>query len=248
MRVWSRTASMSERQAEVAGAAQEAFAGTDDEGQGFGGEGVVAQAGAVELVEDELLRRFREPGAAAGRVGDAGADFLVDGQGEGLEQRRLADEDQVVGAGEVLAEQAQFAQAIGGHEVGVVNDGDEHFAGAVDAEGFLDQQAFAAMVVALKLDLEGLAEDAQGVVIGVQGAVDNRGDHAFGVVVQEGLFEHAFAGAGFAQDQAEAALLGVDSEDVEDFLLVGQQREGFGSKGLRWRPKWERIINFGVWI
>ena len=140
---------------------------------------------------------------------------------------RLADEHQVVGAGKVLAEQAQFAQAVGGHEVGVVNDGDEHFAGAVDAEGFLDQQAFAVMVAALELDLEGFAEDAQGVVVGVQGAVDDRGDHAFGVVVEEGLFEDAFAGAGFAQDQAQAALLGVDAEDVEDFLLVRQQRERF---------------------
>ena len=52
-------------QAEVAGAAQEAFAGADDQGQGFRGEGVVAQAGAVELVEDELLRWFRGSGAAA---------------------------------------------------------------------------------------------------------------------------------------------------------------------------------------
>ena len=139
---------------------------------------------------------------------------------QGLQQGRLADEHQVVGAREVLAEQAQFAQAVGGHEVGVVNDGDEHFAGAMDAEGLLDQQAFAVMVAALELDLERLAEDAQGVVVGVQGAVDDRGDHAFGVVVEQRLFEDAFAGAGFAEHQAEAALLGVDAEDVEDFLLV----------------------------
>ena len=32
---------------------------------------------------------------------------------------------------------------------------------------------------------------------------------------------------GFTQHQTQAALLGVDAEDVEDFLLVGQQREGF---------------------
>ena len=151
---------------------------------------------------------------------------------QGLEQGRLADEHEVVGAGKVLAEQAQFAQAVGGHEVGVVNDGHEHFAGAVDAEGFLDQQAFAVMVAALELDLEGLAEDAQGVVVGVQGAVDDGGDHAFGVVVEQRLFEDAFAGAGFAQHQAQAALLGVDAEDVEDFLLVRQQREGLGVEGI----------------
>ena len=59
------------------------------------------------------------------RVSDAGADFLVDGQGQRLEQRGLADEHQVVGVGEVFAEQAQFAQALGGHQVGVINDGDQ---------------------------------------------------------------------------------------------------------------------------
>ena len=37
-------------QAEIAGAAQQAFTGTDDQGQGFGREGVVAQAGAIQLV------------------------------------------------------------------------------------------------------------------------------------------------------------------------------------------------------
>ena len=51
-------------QAEIAGAAQQALAGADDEGQGFLGEGVVAQAGAVELVEDELLRWPRGSGGA----------------------------------------------------------------------------------------------------------------------------------------------------------------------------------------
>ena len=45
-------------EAQVAGAAQEALAGADDQGQGFRGEGVVAQAGAVELVEDEALDGF----------------------------------------------------------------------------------------------------------------------------------------------------------------------------------------------
>ena len=165
---------------------------------------------------------------------------------------RLADQDQVVGAREVLAEQAQFAQAIGGHEMGVVNDGHEHFAGAMDAEGLLDQQAFAVVVVALELDLEGFAEDAQGVVIGVKRAVDHRGDHAFGVVVQERLFQDAFAGAGFAQHQAEAALLGVDAEDVEDFLLVGQQRDGFGVEGIALQAKMGadhrkfQILDWGV--
>ncbi len=69
-------------------------------------------------------------------------------------------------------------------------------------------------------------------MIGVQGAVDDGRDHAFGVVGQERLFEDAFAGAGFAEHQAQTALLGMDAEDVEDFLLVWQQREGLRVEGI----------------
>jgi hypothetical protein len=79
--------------------------------------------------------------------------------------------------------------------VGVVNDGHEHFAGAMDAEGLLHQQAFAVMVAACKLDLKGFAEDAQRVVVSVQRAIDHGRDHAFWIVRQERLFEDAFAGA-----------------------------------------------------
>ena len=42
-------------EAEVAGATQEAFAATDDEREGVGAEGVVAEAAAIELVENELF-------------------------------------------------------------------------------------------------------------------------------------------------------------------------------------------------
>ena len=52
-------------QAQVAGAAQETFAGTNDERQGFRGEGVVTQAGAIQLIQDKLLYRFRGPGGRA---------------------------------------------------------------------------------------------------------------------------------------------------------------------------------------
>ena len=38
----------------------------------------------------------------------------------------------------------------------------------MDAEGLLDQESFAMVVTALELDLEGFAEDAQGVVISVK--------------------------------------------------------------------------------
>jgi hypothetical protein len=50
--------------------------------------------------------------------------------------------------------------------------------------------------------------------------------------LEQRVFEHALAGARFAQHQAEAALLGVDAEDVEAFLLVRQEREGFSVEGM----------------
>ena len=57
-------------------------------------------------------------------------------------------------AGKVLADQAQFAQTVGGHEMGVVNDRDQHLPGAMDAEGFLEEETFAAVIAPLGLDLE----------------------------------------------------------------------------------------------
>lgn len=39
---------------------------------------------------------------------------------------------------------------------------------------------------------------------------------------QEGVFQHAFVSAGFSEDDAKAAPLGVDSEDIKDVLLVGR--------------------------
>jgi hypothetical protein len=48
-------------EAQVAGATQEPFAGADDQREGLGGERVVPQAGAVELVEDKLLDGFGTP-------------------------------------------------------------------------------------------------------------------------------------------------------------------------------------------
>ena len=82
-----------------------------------------------------------------------------------------------------------------------------------------------------------LTEDAHGIVVSVQGAIDDRGDPAFGVMVQEGLLQDALARARFAQHQAEAALLGVDSEDVEDLLLASQQRERFAVEGIALETK-----------
>jgi hypothetical protein len=54
---------------------------------------------------------------------------------------------------------------------------------------------------------------------------------------QERLFQNAFAGARFAEHQTQTALLGMDAEDVEDFLLVGQQRDGFRVEGIALETK-----------
>jgi hypothetical protein len=40
----------------------------------------VAQTGAVQLAQDELLDDFRTQARQHHRIGDAGADFLVDDQ------------------------------------------------------------------------------------------------------------------------------------------------------------------------
>jgi len=82
--------------------------------------------------------RLKENALDLFEFNDAGADFLVDGQGEGLEERRLSDEDQVMGRREIFAEQTEFAKRLGGHEMGIINDGDEHLAGAMDFKGFLN--------------------------------------------------------------------------------------------------------------
>ncbi len=149
----------------------------------------------------------------------------------------MSDENEVVRMRKVFAKQAEFAQAIRGHEVGVVDNGDEHFAGAMDFEGLLDEQPFAAMIMAFELDLESLAKDAQGVVVSVKGPVDYGSDHAFGILIDQRLLEDAFACARLAQKQTEAALLGVNAEDVEDFLLMREQRDGLGVERISLEAK-----------
>ena len=58
--------------AEVARAAQEPVTGAHDESESIGGKRVVAESGAVELVEDECLDGFRSKARQEGGVGDAG--------------------------------------------------------------------------------------------------------------------------------------------------------------------------------
>lgn len=66
------------------------------------------------------------------------------------------------------------------------------------------RRLFAAEVGTVALELEGLAQDAQGAVVGVQGAIDDGGDDALGVVLAEGLFDDGLAGFRLADDDAQA--------------------------------------------
>ena len=125
--------------------------------------------------------------------------------------------------GEVFEEEAEFAKGFDGEEVGVVDDWNELFAFEVEGAGFGDETAFAFVVAAVGFEFEGLAKEAQDVVPAVEGAVDDGGEPLFGVVVHEVVFEDAFAGAGFADDEAEAALVGVNFEDFHVALLVREE-------------------------
>ncbi len=56
-------------------------------------------------------------------------------------------------------------------------------------------------------------------------------------MIDQGLFEDRLAGAGFAQHQAQAALLGVDAQDVQDLLLLFQERKVLGVERIALETK-----------
>ena len=67
--------------------------------------------------------------------------------------------------------------------MGVVEDGGQRLAGVVEAESLLDKAAFALERGTGELDAKGIAEDFDGVGIGVQGS-PNGGDEV--LVIGEG--------------------------------------------------------------
>jgi hypothetical protein len=130
----------------------------------------VSEGDLVEFGEDEGMQIIGGELFDQNGVGDAALDVVVDAERELGEKLRLRNQDQVVVFGKILEEQAQPAQRVDAHEVGVVDDGHEHFAGVVDALSLLEA-AFAAKIPAFGVDLERLAQDAQGGMVGVQGLV-----------------------------------------------------------------------------
>ena len=113
---------------DVTGAPEESIGRPHDEGEGVLAEDVASEAGLVELVEDEGVHVFGGQALEDHRVGHARADLLVDDHAERVQEQGLAEQHEVVRAREVLQEQSQLAQALGGHEVRVVDD--RHLCGA----------------------------------------------------------------------------------------------------------------------
>ena len=129
--------------AEIAGLAQDAVGGADDQVDGGLREGVVSQADAVQFTQEEVTHAVGTQAFGDHRVGHATFDILIDAEVESRQQVRSAHEDQVVVLGKILEQQAQLTQVGQVHEVGVVEDGGQALARVIEAEGLLDQSAFA---------------------------------------------------------------------------------------------------------
>jgi hypothetical protein len=108
--------------------------------------------------------------------------------------------------------------------MGIVDDGDEHFAFMIDLPSGLDEELFALGIAAIGFYFEGGAEYVEGVGVGVQRTSYGRGDHAFRIMIDNGLLDDAFACAGFSHNNAKPALLGMNLDCLEDFLLLRQER------------------------
>jgi len=184
----------------------------------------VAQFDEIELAVNEVFHVIRiHPGDLDG-IGNAAFDVLVDDEMQFLHELRLCKEDEIVVFRKVLEEEPEFAQAFHIHEMGIVDDRDEHFAFMVDFPPGLDEEFFALGIPSVGFDLECRAEDVEGVGVGVQCAGDSRSDHAFWVMIYDCVFDDAFACAGFPHNDAKSALLGMNLDGFEDFLLMWQQR------------------------
>ena len=73
-------------------------------------------------------------------------------------------------------------------------------------------------------------------------------DQALWVVVSQRLLDDALAGPRIADDNAQAALLAVHAQGIEDLLLVrGSSAKMSAQKGLRSMPKWARITSAIRW-
>ena len=87
---------------EVPDRPQDAFRDAQDEVERFVGEGVVRQAGEVELGVEICFQSVRGEGVEFGGVGDAALEVAVGAELEGGVEGGLAEQDEVVVFGEVF--------------------------------------------------------------------------------------------------------------------------------------------------
>ena len=208
-------------QAQIATATQHAVGRADDQLGRSGGERVVRQPDAIQLALDELTHRVIVQTPGDDRVGHAAFDVLVDRQIQVRQQFDLADQNQVVVLGKIFQQQPQLAKVFHLHQMGVVDDGDQHLAAAIETEGLLDQFAFAFERGAFELDLERFAEDLHRVGVGVQCASD-RGDQVFFLRQPlERFFDDRLAGAGPVRRPDTGRLVGSEREACRGFLADG---------------------------
>jgi hypothetical protein len=217
---------------EISGPSDDALGGTDYKSYRFLGEGVVTEAGLVEFGEDPCLHVVGSDLLHDDRIGYSALDVLVVGQADAAQERRLADQDEVMVLGEVLEEQAELSEALDIHEMSVVNDRRDHLAQMVQSESLLDQALFAAEGAALEIDAEGGGEDFNGVEIGVKSSRYGWRDKPFLIEGFERFLQDGLAGAGFAEHEAESALLAMDSQGIENDLLVRQERDVLGCERI----------------
>jgi hypothetical protein len=220
------------RDAEVASAAQDAFGRADDEINSIIGEGIVAELNNVELAVDEVFHIIRVYSGHLDGIGDTAFDVLVDDEMQFLHELRLSKEDEIVIFREVLEEEPEFSQAFHIHEMGIVDDRDEHFTFMVDLPCGLNEEFFALGVTSIGFYFKCGAEDVESVGICVKCAGDGRSDHVFRVMIYDCVFDDAFACAWFAHNDAKSALLGMDLDSFEDFPLMRQQRRFLLVEGI----------------
>lgn len=156
------------REREVACRAQAALACPRNERERLRRERVVRQPAAIELAQHEGLHRIRGELAHRGGVGEARVQILIHREPQRAEHFGLAEEHDVVVLRELLEQKPQPPQAIHRHQMRVVDQHRQRLARPVQRERLIDQLPLDLEVATLELDLEGLAEDADRVVIGVQ--------------------------------------------------------------------------------
>jgi hypothetical protein len=217
---------------EISSATKDSVARTSDEAKGVVGEGVVTEGDAVKLVENELDDVVRGEFVEDNGVGDATTEVVVDGERKLLKEFGLSEENEIVVFGKVLKNEPEFAKGVDLHEVGVINDGSEHFASLIDFVGFFNKPGFALEVSAVGRNAESLAENAQDRMVGVERTVDDGSEKGLRVVFAEGALDDAFSGARFTHDDAKAALLAMDTQGGQDFVLSGEKRDVLVGEGV----------------